>query len=177
MSESFNMVDNQRIVFVSGNFNVLHPGHLRLLRFAKECGGRLIVGVMSDRIAGNDSRVPENLRLEGVLSIKVVDEAFIVDSPVQDTINKLRPDTVVKGKEHELHYNLELAVLEQYGGRLLFSSGETFFSSLDLIRKEFYESDLRTINLPQDYMARHSIDSGTAKDKIDTVARITSETS
>ena len=28
----------KRIVFVSGNFNTLHPGHLRLLRFAAECG-------------------------------------------------------------------------------------------------------------------------------------------
>ena len=41
-----------RTVFVSGNFNVLHPGHLRLLRFAGELGDRLIVGVQSDRLAG-----------------------------------------------------------------------------------------------------------------------------
>ena len=34
-----------RTVFVSGNFNVLHPGHLRLLRFAKEYGELLIVRV------------------------------------------------------------------------------------------------------------------------------------
>ena len=39
-------------VFVSGNFNVLHPGHLRLLRFAKEYGAHLTVGVVSDRLAG-----------------------------------------------------------------------------------------------------------------------------
>ena len=44
-------------VFVSGHFNVLHPGHLRLFRFAKECGDILIVGVESDRIAGNDAYV------------------------------------------------------------------------------------------------------------------------
>ena len=41
-----------KTVFVSGHFNVLHPGQLRLLRFAKECGNRLIVAVESDRIAG-----------------------------------------------------------------------------------------------------------------------------
>ena len=35
----------QRVVFVSGNFNIVHPGHLRLLRFAKECGDYLVVGV------------------------------------------------------------------------------------------------------------------------------------
>ena len=35
----------KRIVFVSGNFNTVHPGHLRLLRFAAECGDFLVVGV------------------------------------------------------------------------------------------------------------------------------------
>ncbi|MGK7873302.1 MAG: adenylyltransferase/cytidyltransferase family protein [Xenococcaceae cyanobacterium] len=39
-----------RTVFVSGNFNVLHPGHLRMLRFAKEFEDYLIVGVQSDHL-------------------------------------------------------------------------------------------------------------------------------
>lgn len=148
----------QRMVFVSGCFNVLHPGHLRLLRFAKECGNRLVVGVESDRIAGNAAHVPERLRLEGVQSNSWVDDAFIVDEPVTAAIARLRPDIVVKGKEHELRLNPELAVLEQYGGRLLFSSGETVFSSLDLIRKEFQEFDPRSISLPHEYLARHQIE-------------------
>ena len=50
-------------VLVSGNFNILHPGHLRLLHFAKECGNRLIIAVESDRIAGINAHVHENLRL------------------------------------------------------------------------------------------------------------------
>ena len=41
----------KKIVFVSGHFNVLHPGHLRFLKFAKECGDYLIVGVESNKIA------------------------------------------------------------------------------------------------------------------------------
>jgi rfaE bifunctional protein kinase chain/domain len=147
-----------RTVLVSGNFNVLHPGHLRLLRFARECGERLVVVVCSDRIAGKEAHVPEQLRLEGVQSNSWVDEVLLVDEPVVDAIARLRPDIVVKGKEHESQFNPELAVLEQYGGRLLFSSGETIFSSVDLLRKEFFETDLRTIDLPYDYMARHGID-------------------
>lgn len=147
-----------KTVFVSGHFNVLHPGHLRLLRFAKECGDRLIVAVESDRIAGGAAHVPEHLRLECVQSNSWVDEAFIVDEQVKEVIARLRPDTVVKGKEHELRFNPELAILEQYGGRLLFSSGETIFSSLDLIRKEFQEFDPRSISLPREYMVRHEIE-------------------
>ena len=147
-----------KTVFVSGSFNVLHPGHLRLLRFAKECGSRLIVAVYSDRIAANAAHVHEHLRLEGVQSISWVDEAFLADEPIIETITRLHPDVVVKGKEHELRFNPELAVLEGYGGQLLFSSGETVFSSLDLIRKEFKDLDVRSISLPSEYLARHTIE-------------------
>lgn len=149
---------SQRVVFVSGHFNVLHPGHLRLLRFAKEYGNHLVVAIESDRVAGSAAHVPEQLRLEGVQANSWVDEAFIMDEPVTDLIARLRPDVVVKGKEHESRFNPELAVLEQYGGRLLFSSGETVFSSIDLIRKEFYEFDSRSISLPRDYLIRHGVE-------------------
>lgn len=145
-------------VFVSGHFNVIHPGHLRLLRFAKTCGDRLVVGVESDRIAGRAAYVPEQLRLEGVQSNSWVDEAFIIDQPVTEVISLLRPDIVVKGKEHESRFNPELEIILQYNGRLLFSSGETIFSSIDLIRKEFFEYDPRSITLPEEYLERHSID-------------------
>jgi rfaE bifunctional protein kinase chain/domain len=149
---------NARTVFVSGNFNVLHPGHLRLLRFAKEYGAHLTVGVVSDRLAGSAAHVPEQMRLEGVQSNSWVDEAFIIDEPISDAIARLRPDFVVKGKEHESSFNPESAALERYGGKLLFSSGETIFSSLDLIRKEFQDFDSRSIALPREYLARHGIE-------------------
>jgi rfaE bifunctional protein kinase chain/domain len=149
---------NARTVFVSGNFNVLHPGHLRLLRFAKEYGAHLTVGVLSDRLAGSAAHVPEQMRLEGVQSNSWVDEAFIVDEPISEAIARLRPDFVVKGKEHESRFNPESAALERYGGKLLFSSGETIFSSLDLIRKEFQDFDSRSIGLPHEYLARHGIE-------------------
>ena len=128
-----------KTVFVSGSFNVLHPGHLRLLRFAREVGDRLVVAVKSDILAGEGAYVHEHLRLEGVQSIAWVDEAFIFNEPLNDLIERLRPDAIVKGKEHELRINSELIALEKYGGTLIFSSGETIFSSFDLIRNEFQE--------------------------------------
>lgn len=146
-----------RTVLVSGNFNILHPGHLRLFRFAKECGDYLIVAVQSDRIAANGAHIPEQLRLEGVKSNSWVNEAFILDEPVTEVINRLRPDIVVKGKEHETRYNSELSILKQYGGQLLFSSGETTFSSVDLLRKEFTETNWQSISIPHDFLDRHSI--------------------
>ncbi len=149
---------SKKVVLVSGNFNVLHPGHLRLLRFARDCGARLLVAVYSDRMAGKGAHVPEGLRLEGVRSIGWIDEAFLMDEPISSVISRLRPDIVVKGKEHECGFNSELPALDKYGGRLLFSSGESVFSSLDLLRKEFLKSNFRTIMLPADYMKRHGIE-------------------
>lgn len=146
-----------RTVFVSGNFNVLHPGHLRLLRFAKECGDRLMVGVFSDRIAAKAAHIQEQYRLEGIKSNTWVDEAFLVDEPITEVLERLRPSVVVKGKEHESRFNPELAILEEYGGQLLFSSGETTFSSLDLIQREFTKTNLQSIHLPQSFLERHAI--------------------
>lgn len=145
------------VVFVSGHFNVIHPGHLRLLRFAKECGTRLIVAVESDRLAGPSAHVPEHLRLDGVLSNTFVDEAFVFDEDIASVIGRIRPDIVVKGKEHESRFNREAEVLAHYGGKLIFSSGETVFSSLDLIRREFNELAANTISLPGDYLVRNGI--------------------
>jgi rfaE bifunctional protein kinase chain/domain len=144
-------------VLVTGNFNVLHAGHLRLFKFAKECGGRFLVGVNSDRVAGDGSYVEEGLRLECVQNSNWVDEAFLADEPIADIITLIRPDIVVKGKEHESRFNPELAALEQYGGKLLFSSGETVFSSIDLIRKSFYEPVMNGIELPHEFLTRHNI--------------------
>ena len=144
-------------VFVSGRFNVLHPGHVRLLQFARECGDRLVVGVESDALAGTDAHVPEALRLEGVRSCSFVDEAFVLRDSVVDTILNLRPSIVVKGREHERRHNDEKAAVEAYGGKLLFSSGEVAFTSRDLIRREFSSTSAPSWGLPRAFMARHGL--------------------
>ena len=113
-----------KTIFVSGHFNILHPGHVRLLRFARELGDRLVVGVQSDRLAGENAHVPEELRLDGVRSNIFVTEALLIDEPIEVVIGRLRPDCVVKGREHEHHPNPEFQALNKYGGQLVFSSGE-----------------------------------------------------
>jgi rfaE bifunctional protein kinase chain/domain len=143
----------ERIAFVSGNFNIVHPGHLRLLNFAAECGDLLVVGVYADDIGV--AHLPERLRLEGVRSIGVVDFAFILPEPPDRFIRELRPHVVVKGKEHERSFNLEQEAVDSYGGTLLFGSGETGFSSLDLLRREFSEAATLSVCKPLDYASRH----------------------
>jgi rfaE bifunctional protein kinase chain/domain len=160
-----------KTIFVSGNFNILHPGHLRLLRFARELGDKLIVGVHSDLIGGSDAHVPEYLRLEGIRSNNWVSEAVLVDEPVTEVIRKIKPDIVVKGKEHINLNNPELEVLKEYGGELLFSSGEVTFSSLDLIRKDLSDFDDLWRQFPEGYIQRHNFDN---KDLIEIVKKMES---
>jgi rfaE bifunctional protein kinase chain/domain len=163
---------NRGKVLVAGAFNVLHPGHIRLLRFARECGDKLIVAVHSDRLAAAAAHVPEQLRLEGILSNSWVDEAFILDEPVNNLISQLRPDIVVKGREYESSFNPEAAALEQYGGKLLFSSGENIFSSIDLIRKEFESFKSRPVTLPKDYLERHGLSVGQLVERLDQFTKL-----
>lgn len=145
--------DGDTLVFVSGNFNVVHPGHVRLLRFAREAGAFLVVGVHPD--SGIGATVPAEFRLEAVRAIKFVDYAFVIPGDMADAILAIRPDFVVKGKEHETRDNPERAALETYGGRLLFSSGDMRFSSFDILDRDYRESRTSSIRLPLDYPARH----------------------
>ena len=146
-----------KVAFISGHFNIIHPGHLRLFRFAKECCDYLIVGVESDQIAGEAAHLPEAIRLEGVQSNIWIDEAIMIEESISKTILKIKPDIVIKGKEFETKLNLEEDVIKIYGGKLIFSSGETSFSSLDLIKKEFFEKNTNSIDVPTKYLERHNI--------------------
>jgi len=146
-----------KTTFVSGNFNILHPGHLRLLRFAKDISDHLIVAVSSDRLAGKSALVPEKLRLESLQSNTWVDEVFIYDEPLSDLLLRLKPDFVVKGKEHENQFNIEQAAVDTYGGKVVFSSGEVIFSSFDLIHKIINKVNNESFSLPKSYMERHSL--------------------
>ncbi len=155
----------KRIVFVSGNFNTIHPGHLRLLRFAAECGNFLVVGLADDHADG--TLVPADLRLEGIKSISFVDRAVILQVSPEKFIRQLQPAVVVKGKEHESRTNAEKAALESYGGKLIFSSGELRFSSIDLLKREMVESNHSSIVRPRDFMKRHSFSMADLRDIVE----------
>jgi len=160
---------SQSLAFVSGNFNIVHPGHLRLLQFASECADFLVVGV-NERSTG--AQLSEDMRLEGVKAISLVDFAFILREPPESFIGKLRPAVVVKGKEFESRQNPEQAVVESYGGKLLFGSGEVRFSSLDLLRREYFETDFATIRKPREFLKRHGFSLSDLRKKLEDFRRL-----
>ena len=147
----------EKKILVTGNFNILHPGHLRLLKFAKGLGDKLIVGVNSDKLDKKGIHVSGEMRLENVKSNIWVDEAFMIDEPVDTLIKKLKPNFVVKGKEYEGKENPELEALSNIGGRLIFSSGDVNFSSTDLIAKDLLNQQNFSLNYPKEYIQRQKL--------------------
>ena len=141
---------------VYGNFNILHPGHLRLLKFAKESADYLIVAVNSNKLTSDPNLFDEKIRLESIQATSFVDEAFILNEDILDYIKRTKPTFVVKGKEHQIEKNKEEEILKSYGGKLLFTSGEIGFSSLDLLNKEFEIND-SFIQHEKKYIQRHNI--------------------
>jgi D-beta-D-heptose 7-phosphate kinase/D-beta-D-heptose 1-phosphate adenosyltransferase len=94
------------VVFTNGVFDILHIGHLKLLRHAKTLGNRLIVGINSDssvkRLKGDLRPINgEATRKESLLELGFVDEVIVFeeDTPLE-TITKLEPDIIVKGGDY-----------------------------------------------------------------------------
>lgn len=147
----------QKIVFVSGAFNVVHPGHLRLFKFAKEIGQKLVVGLLADNLIKEKTLLKQSLRYEGLKSLEIVDTVIKINKSINETIKKLEPDFVIKGKEYENIENEEKEVLDRYGGKLIFSSGEVVFSSLELLNKEYYENSNNLNSISTGYLKSHNI--------------------
>ncbi len=95
----------EKVVFTNGIFDLLHPGHIHLLKCAKALGGKLIVGVNSDRsvrILKGPTRpiYGEQDRKKLIESLGFVDQVVIFDDTVTlPIIKQIGPDVVVKGGE------------------------------------------------------------------------------
>jgi D-beta-D-heptose 7-phosphate kinase/D-beta-D-heptose 1-phosphate adenosyltransferase len=96
----------KRVVFTNGCFDVLHKGHLTLLKEARSLGDKLVVGLNSDasvkRLKGHDRPFNDMItRREQLLLIPYVDDVIIFE---QDTpyelIKDLQPDLIVKGGDY-----------------------------------------------------------------------------
>src|SRR5688572_31724762 len=92
-----------KTVFTNGCFDLLHPGHIDLLRRAKALGTRLVVGINSDesvrRIKGEGRPFMTAKDRAAILSaLDAVDEVIIFDELTPErVISELKPDALVKG--------------------------------------------------------------------------------
>ena len=130
------------IVLCHGCFDIVHPGHIRHLRFAKEQGGMLVVSITPDVcIQKGSSRpfMPQDLRAENLAALEIIDAVTIAPAETGvEIIEALEPDIYVKGNEYALskdpRFLKEKELVEKLGGRVAYSSGDVVFSSSELIR-------------------------------------------
>jgi D-beta-D-heptose 7-phosphate kinase/D-beta-D-heptose 1-phosphate adenosyltransferase len=115
----------QRVGFTNGCFDLLHPGHIHLLKQARAACDRLVVGLNSDasvqRLKGNGRPVQDEAARAAVLaSLADVDlvTVFAEDTP-QALIAALRPDVLVKGADYSLESVVGAAFVQSYGGKVL----------------------------------------------------------
>ncbi|TGE83384.1 ADP-heptose synthase [Pseudoalteromonas sp. KS88] len=158
-------------VLVTGKFDILHPGHIRLLKFAKECGDYLIVAVQGDSISNETCRINENHRLELIQSLDCVNSAFIYNNDITEVLTEYKPDIVVKGKEFEDKHNPEVDALNTFGGKLLFGSGEFETTIESFFQKNNVGQNFDFTGINQ-YAKRYNITSETISATFDLVEKL-----
>ncbi|MFC1521929.1 adenylyltransferase/cytidyltransferase family protein [Elusimicrobiota bacterium] len=127
----------QRIVFTNGCYDLLHPGHLHLLRQARKLGDALIVGINSDssvkRIKEQGRPIMKlNERIEMLSELRCVD--FIV--PFSHTtpavlIAKIKPDVLVKGSD----WKSDAIIGREHAKRVIRAKLKKGFSTTDIIKR------------------------------------------
>jgi rfaE bifunctional protein nucleotidyltransferase chain/domain len=128
--EAVRFVNEQRaagrtIVFTNGVFDLLHPGHLRYLRRARDLGDALLVGVNSDRSVrankGPDRPLTSEAdRVEILESLHCVDGVVIFDEDTpHELIAALQPDVLVKGADWAEDAIVGRDIVEGRGGRVV----------------------------------------------------------
>ena len=114
----------QVIVFTNGCFDIIHSGHLDLLKEAKSYGDKLIVGLNSDKsiskLKGPDRPIISQSERKKILSaLKFVDEVIIFneENPLK-LIKKLKPNILVKGADYTKEQVVGGKFVESYGGQI-----------------------------------------------------------
>ena len=130
----------EQIILANGCFDLLHVGHVRYLRAAKQLGGRLIVAINSDasvRLLKGEGRplMPAEERAEILAALADVDAIVIFSEPdVRALIREIRPDVQVKGTDYTAESVPERSVVLEHGGRVEIVGDPKDHSTSEIIR-------------------------------------------
>jgi cytidyltransferase-like protein len=130
---------DKKIILCHGAFDLVHIGHLTHFEEAKSLGDVLVVTITSDSHIAKKRAVSlhENARARQIAALEIVDYVAIVDEPsALDAIRALQPDVYIKGPEYAnllldktSNISHEKELIEALGGRIHFTSGETYSST------------------------------------------------
>ena len=132
----------QKVIMCHGTFDLVHPGHIRHLFYAKSKADILVVSLTCDAwIQKADFRpfVPQDLRAMNLAALEVVDYVLIDERPTPiEGIQFLQPDYFAKGYEYRdgkipPKTQEEIDTLSSYGGEMIFTPGDVVFSSSKFI--------------------------------------------
>jgi rfaE bifunctional protein kinase chain/domain/rfaE bifunctional protein nucleotidyltransferase chain/domain len=136
--------EGKTVVQCHGCFDIVHPGHIRYLRFARSLGDVLVVTVSADDAVMKGYErpyIPEDLRLDNLAELACVDYVVLSeDEWAGPVLEAVQPDIYVKGREYESkndpRFAKEKKTVESYGGRVVLGSGDVIFSSTEIGRRK-----------------------------------------
>jgi D-beta-D-heptose 7-phosphate kinase/D-beta-D-heptose 1-phosphate adenosyltransferase len=130
-----------RIGFTNGCFDILHPGHVKLLTAARGACDRLIVGLNSDasvkRLKGEDRPMQnERARAEVLAALEAVDLVILFeeDTPIR-LITQIKPNVLVKGGDYTRAQVVGHEVVEAGGGEVMLVDVLQGFSTTSLVNR------------------------------------------
>ena len=133
-----------RVGFTNGCFDLIHPGHVRLLGQARAACDRLIVGLNADasvkRLKGPERPVQNEVARATVMaSIGAVDLVILFgeDTPLA-LIEALRPDVLIKGADYRIDQVVGADVVQSYGGKVVLAdleAGQSTTGTIGRIRE------------------------------------------
>jgi len=128
------------VVFTNGCYDLLHPGHIRLLEQARSLGDVLILALNSDastRRAKGPARpvIAERERAELALALQAVDAVVLFDEDTpRDLIASVLPDVLVKGADWS-HFVAGREEVEAAGGKVLTVALEPGYSTTNIVER------------------------------------------
>ena len=129
------------MAFANGCFDLLHPGHLSVLRQARAGCDFLIVAINSDasvkRLKGPQRPVQNQAARADILSaLDMVDMVIVFeeDTPIA-LLKEIKPDVLIKGGQYELEEVVGHDIVMAYGGKIIRAVMEEGFSTSNMITR------------------------------------------
>lgn len=145
---------NFNFIMCHGVFDVVHPGHVRHLTYAKTKADKLIVSLTCDKHIKKGTyrpHIPENLRALNLAAFEMVDYVVIdKNSTPINNIKLIRPNFFAKGFEYSSAglpkaTQEEIKALKSYGGNIIFTPGDVVYSSSKFLNKSLPEVGLEKL--------------------------------